>query len=379
MADARRRAAITSFRRRSSRSRSIATTSRSSAACIIRTASARRTSARTRGSPARRSMRKARASTRTRSPCDQIMAETTGQQTRFSSLELSISAGTGRPLNRPPSPSRATACRCRRRIIRRRSSIASSARKPAASPRSARAWRSAAACSTPCSMTRNRLRRELGAGRPDQARRISALRARRGAAHRAARFLARHAEARSSTRNCGQAFPARRVPKAKAGEYWRTMFDLIVLALRTDMTRVVTYMNGSEGNGLAIPEIGITAGAAQSFAPQRRPRGARTPRRTATRSSWSSSRISSTSSHAIKDGDEPLLDRTMVLFGSGMSYGHSHVQQQPAHPPRRRSRPRAQARPAHRLQPAAPEGRLHAQLRRMARRSAANRRTRKRA
>jgi hypothetical protein len=26
----------------------------------------------------------------------------------------------------------------------------------------------------------------------------------------------------------------------------------------------------------------------------------------------------------VKDGDEPLLDRTMVLFGSGMSYGHSH-------------------------------------------------------
>jgi len=36
------------------------------------------------------------------------------------------------------------------------------------------------------------------------------------------------------------------------------MYDLIVLALRTDMTRVVTYMSGSEGNGLAIPEIGIT-------------------------------------------------------------------------------------------------------------------------
>ena len=25
-----------------------------------------------------------------------------------------------------------------------------------------------------------------------------------------------------------------------------------------------------------------------------------------------------------QDGGEPLLDRTMVLFGSGMSYGHSH-------------------------------------------------------
>src|SRR4029077_15768383 len=43
----------------------------------------------------------------------------------------------------------------------------------------------------------------------------------------------------------------RDVTKAKAGDYWRTMFDLIVLALRTDSTRVVTYMNGSEGNGLA--------------------------------------------------------------------------------------------------------------------------------
>jgi hypothetical protein len=27
----------------------------------------------------------------------------------------------------------------------------------------------------------------------------------------------------------------------------------------------------------------------------------------------------------VKDGEEPLLDRTMVLFGSGMSYGHSHA------------------------------------------------------
>ena len=27
----------------------------------------------------------------------------------------------------------------------------------------------------------------------------------------------------------------------------------------------------------------------------------------------------------MQDGGEPLLDRTMVLFGSGMSYGHSHA------------------------------------------------------
>jgi hypothetical protein len=27
---------------------------------------------------------------------------------------------------------------------------------------------------------------------------------------------------------------------------------------------------------------------------------------------------------SVQDGDQSLLDRTMVLFGSGMSYGHSH-------------------------------------------------------
>lgn len=50
----------------------------------------------------------------------------------------------------------------------------------------------------------------------------------------------------------------RNVSRAEAGDYYRTMYDLIVLTLRTDMTRVVTYMSGSESNGLAIPEIGIT-------------------------------------------------------------------------------------------------------------------------
>ena len=51
---------------------------------------------------------------------------------------------------------------------------------------------------------------------------------------------------------------SKNVPRQQAGEYYRTMYDLIVLALRTDMTRVITYMSGTEGNGLAIPEIGVT-------------------------------------------------------------------------------------------------------------------------
>src|SRR5205823_4131731 len=49
----------------------------------------------------------------------------------------------------------------------------------------------------------------------------------------------------------------RNIPMSDAGDFYRTMYDLIVLAFRTDMTRVITYMSGTEGNGLALPEIGI--------------------------------------------------------------------------------------------------------------------------
>ena len=114
------------------------------------------------------------------------------------------------------------------------------------------------------------------------------------------------------------------VSKTQAGEYWRTMFDLIVLALRTDMTRVVTYMNGSEGNGLAIPEIGITQARHGLSHHNGDPV-------VLERLAKSDAFIMQQFSHfldqlgSVKDGGEPLLDRTMVLFGSGMSYGHSHA------------------------------------------------------
>ena len=50
----------------------------------------------------------------------------------------------------------------------------------------------------------------------------------------------------------------RTVPRQPAGEYYRTMYGLIVLALRTDMTRVISYMSGTEGNGLPSSELGIS-------------------------------------------------------------------------------------------------------------------------
>ena len=109
-----------------------------------------------------------------------------------------------------------------------------------------------------------------------------------------------------------------------AGDYFRTVYDLMVLAFQTDVTRVTTFSLGGEGNAFAIPEIGITESRHQlshhggdagyiekltnydTFAIEQ--------------FSYFLTRLAET-----KDlGGKPLLGSTMALFGSGMSYGHSH-------------------------------------------------------
>jgi hypothetical protein len=116
----------------------------------------------------------------------------------------------------------------------------------------------------------------------------------------------------------------RDVAATMAGEYFRTVYDLMVLAFQTDVTRVATFSLGGEGDAFAIPEIGITESRHQlshhggdagymekltnydTFAIEQ--------------FSYFLSRLADT-----KDLDgKPLLGSTMALFGSGMSYGHSH-------------------------------------------------------
>ena len=116
----------------------------------------------------------------------------------------------------------------------------------------------------------------------------------------------------------------RDIPQTQAGDYFRTVYDLMVLAFQTDVTRVATFSLGGEGQAIAIPEIGITESRHQlshhggdegymekltnydTFAIEQ--------------FSYFLTRLSET-----KDlGGKPLLGSTMALFGSGMSYGHSH-------------------------------------------------------
>ena len=116
----------------------------------------------------------------------------------------------------------------------------------------------------------------------------------------------------------------RDIAKTQAGDYFRTVYDLIVLAFQTDVTRVATFSLGGEGDAFAIPEIGITESRHQlshhggdegymekltnydTFAIEQ--------------FGYFLSRLDET-----KDlNGKSLLGSTMSLFGSGMSYGHSH-------------------------------------------------------
>ncbi|OYW75165.1 MAG: hypothetical protein B7Z37_14570 [Verrucomicrobia bacterium 12-59-8] len=253
--------------------------------------------------------------------CDQMMAEVVGQQTRFNSLELSISTGTGQPFNSNtlafsrdgvPLPAddnpkiifnrlfgeEVGGIAAQRARLTKRRSVLDAVLDDAKSLR-------------------------LALGTDDRTKLDEYMHAVRDVEQRTERLDA-WLDIPKPVVEKNMAAPFQRdVPKAQAGEYWRTMFDIIVLALHTDMTRVVTYMNGSEGNGLAIPEIQITQARHNLSHHNGDPV-------VLDRLAKSDAFIMQQFAHfldelrEVKDGDEPLLDRTMVLFGSGMSYGHSH-------------------------------------------------------
>jgi hypothetical protein len=109
-----------------------------------------------------------------------------------------------------------------------------------------------------------------------------------------------------------------------AGDYFRTVYDLMVLAFQTDVTRVATFSLGGEGNAFAIPEIGITESRHQlshhGGDPGYMEKLTNYDTFAIEQFSYFLTRLAET-----KDlGGKPLLGSTMALFGSGMSYGHSH-------------------------------------------------------
>ena len=115
----------------------------------------------------------------------------------------------------------------------------------------------------------------------------------------------------------------RQMNRDQVREYHRLFYDLMVLALRTDTTRVITCMIGSEANGGAIPDIGISQTrhglSHHNGDPEQLRRLTQTDTFHVEQLSYFLDQLKA---HQEDDGN--LLDTTQVLWGSGMSYGHSH-------------------------------------------------------
>ena len=109
----------------------------------------------------------------------------------------------------------------------------------------------------------------------------------------------------------------------RLGEYLRTMYDIIVLAFQTDMTRVATFSTGNEGTGPSVPEIGVKQDRHSLSHHNANPKLMQDLTASDTfnlqQFSYFLDRLSQ-----VQDADGPLLDSTMALYGSGMAFGHSH-------------------------------------------------------
>ncbi|MEO0413641.1 MAG: DUF1552 domain-containing protein [Verrucomicrobiota bacterium] len=116
----------------------------------------------------------------------------------------------------------------------------------------------------------------------------------------------------------------RDIAQTQAGDYFRTVYDLMVLAFQTDVTRVATFSLGGEGQAIAIPEIGITESRHQlshhGGDPGYMEKLTNYDTFAIEQYSYFLSRLDET-----KDlNGKSLLGSTLSLFGSGMCYGHSH-------------------------------------------------------
>jgi hypothetical protein len=106
-------------------------------------------------------------------------------------------------------------------------------------------------------------------------------------------------------------------------EYAELMFDLQALAFQADVTRVVSFMMARENVDRPYPEIGLPE-AHHSMSHH-----GNNPEKMAAFAKLNTYHVATLAYfvdklQSIADGDGTLLDRTVVLYGSGMSDGNTH-------------------------------------------------------
>ncbi|MEZ6140562.1 MAG: DUF1552 domain-containing protein [Zavarzinella sp.] len=116
---------------------------------------------------------------------------------------------------------------------------------------------------------------------------------------------------------------SRKLDMTVVAEYQRLFYDLMVMALRTDSTRVISCMIGSESHSSGIPDIGISQTrhglSHHNGDPEQLRRLTQTDAFLVEQFAYFLDQL-----QTAREGDRTLLDTTQILWGSGMAYGHSH-------------------------------------------------------
>jgi hypothetical protein len=106
-------------------------------------------------------------------------------------------------------------------------------------------------------------------------------------------------------------------------EHARLMCDLLVLAFRADLTRVATFVFANDGSNRSYPGVGVPEGHHDishhggDAAKQAKVRAINTYH--VEQLAYLLGRLK-----AVTDGDTTLLDRCLILYGSGISDGDAH-------------------------------------------------------
>ena len=109
-------------------------------------------------------------------------------------------------------------------------------------------------------------------------------------------------------------------------EYAKLMFDLWALAWQSDLTRVTTFMFGREKSTRSYPEIGVPDPHHPLSHHQGRPEKlAKLTKLNTFHLNLFTGFLDRLS--ALKEGDGNLLDRAMIVYGSGMSDPDMHLHQ----------------------------------------------------
>ncbi len=106
-------------------------------------------------------------------------------------------------------------------------------------------------------------------------------------------------------------------------EYVRLMYDILVMAFRTDSTRVATYMLANAGSNRSYPMVGVSQGHHQlshhRSQPDKLEKLAKIDRFQIDQFAYFLGQLKS-----VGEGEGTLLDNVVVMYGSGLGDGNRH-------------------------------------------------------